>query len=115
LTSDGAAMRLQAVCHGTDGRFDLPRRDRLSRLTVQELLPLVSGLAAGAALGLVRPSLRFPVGALLAVLLGTLATVLTGEMSISPAFLLIDIPLVALASVLGLLAARQVRSPSRAG
>jgi hypothetical protein len=76
---------------------------------MQELLPLAGGLAAGAALGLLRPSLRLPLGALLAVLLGTLATVVTGEMSMSPAFLLVDIPLVALASVLGLLGARQLR------
>jgi len=76
---------------------------------MQELLPLAAGLAAGAALGLLRPSLRFPIGALAAVLLGTLATVVTGEISISAAFLLFDIPLVALASFLGFLAARQLR------
>jgi hypothetical protein len=76
---------------------------------MQELLPLAGGLVAGVALGLLRQSLRLPLGALLAVLLGTLATVVTGEMSISPAFLLVDIPLVALASVLGLLGARRLR------
>ena len=34
---------------------------------MQELVPLVSGCAVGLALGFVRPSLRLPVGALLAV------------------------------------------------
>ena len=75
---------------------------------MQELLPLVSGLAAGALLGLVRPGIRMPVGTLLAVLLGTFATVVTGEFAVSPGFLLVDIPLVALASVMGLALSRRV-------
>jgi uncharacterized membrane protein SpoIIM required for sporulation len=82
---------------------------------MQELVPLVSGFAGGLALGLVRPSLRLPVGALLAVVLGTLATVVTGELEVSWAFLLIDVPLVALAAACGLAVARRVRRPAGAG
>jgi hypothetical protein len=75
---------------------------------MQELVPLVSGFAVGLALGALRPSLRLWVGAALAVVLGVLATVVTGEFKTSWAFVLVDIPLVALASVCGLLVARRV-------
>jgi uncharacterized membrane protein SpoIIM required for sporulation len=75
---------------------------------MQELVPLVSGFAAGLVLGALRPSLRLWVGAVLAVVLGVLATVVTGEFKTSWAFVLVDIPLVALASVCGLLVARRV-------
>jgi hypothetical protein len=74
---------------------------------VQELIPLLSGFAVGLALGVVRPSLRVRVGAVLAVALGVLATVVTGEFKTSWAFVLIDIPLVGVAAVCGLVAARQ--------
>ena len=76
---------------------------------MQELVPIVTGFAAGLALGSLRPGVRLPVGALLAVVLGAAATVVTGESEISWAFVLIDIPLVALASACGLLVARRVR------
>lgn len=75
---------------------------------MQELVPLVSGFAVGLVLGALRPSLRLGVGAALAVVLGVLATVVTGELETSWAFVLVDIPLVALASVCGLLVARRV-------
>jgi hypothetical protein len=82
---------------------------------VQELIPLAFGYLLGAALGLVRSRLRLPVGALLVVALGAIATAATGEARISWAFVLIDIPIVALASVLGLLAGRRVNlAPRRA-
>jgi len=74
---------------------------------VQELFPILFGLSLGAALGFVRPSLRLLLGAGLAIALGVLATVLTGELTSSWAFLLIDIPLVALSAVAGLLAGRR--------
>ena len=70
---------------------------------MQELFPLACGLLLGAALGFVRPTLRLPVGAAMAVVLGVLATVATGEFKTSWSFVLIDIPLVALAAVVGLL------------
>ncbi|HSC90102.1 MAG TPA: hypothetical protein VLB86_00460 [Gaiellaceae bacterium] len=81
---------------------------------INELLPIASGLVVGALLGLVRPSLRLPVGAALAVLLGTLATIASGEYRIGWEFLLIDIPLVGLCAVAGLVTARRVREEVRA-
>lgn len=75
---------------------------------MQELFPILFGLILGAALGFVRPSLRLPVGAVLAIALGVLATVVTGEFSSSWAYLLVDIPLVALSALAGLLAGRRV-------
>ena len=69
---------------------------------MQELLPIVSGLFLGALIGLLRPSLRKPVGAALIVAFGVLATVVSGEYLISWSFLLIDIPLVAISAVSGL-------------
>ena len=74
---------------------------------MQELFPILFGLILGAALGFVRPSMRLPLGAGLAIALGVLATVVTGEFKSSWAFLLIDIPLVALSAVAGLLAGRR--------
>jgi hypothetical protein len=75
--------------------------------SVEELVPIVSGFAVGLALGALRPSLRLPIGAALAVVLGVLATVVTGEFRTSWAFVLIDIPLVAITAVSGLALARQ--------
>jgi xanthosine utilization system XapX-like protein len=75
---------------------------------VEELIPLGSGLLLGAVLGLLKPSLRLPLGAALAVALGILATVVTGESKISWSYVLIDVPIVAVAAVLGLLAGRSL-------
>jgi hypothetical protein len=75
---------------------------------VQELFPILFGLILGAGLGFVRPSMRLPVGAALAIVLGVLATVITGEFKSSWGYLLIDIPLVGLAAIAGLLAGRRV-------
>jgi hypothetical protein len=81
---------------------------------MQELFPLVCGLLLGATLGLVRPSVRLPLGAVLAVVLGLLATVVTGEFQLSWGYVLIDIPLVALAAFLAFVAARTLRpQPAR--
>ena len=74
---------------------------------MQELVPLLSGFAAGVVLGALRPSLRLAVGALLSVVLGVLATIVTGEFKTSWEFVLIDIPLVALATMFGLAVARE--------
>lgn len=76
---------------------------------MQELFPLVSGLLLGATLGFVRPAIRLPVGIGMAIVLGVLATVVTGEFKMSWGYLLVDIPLVAVAAILGLLAARHFR------
>ena len=76
---------------------------------MQELFPLGSGLLLGAALGWLRPSARLPIGLVVAVALGVTATVVTGEFELSWGYLLIDIPLVAVAAVVGLLTTRAVR------
>lgn len=80
-----------------------------------ELLPILSGLIVGGILGLLRPSLRLPLGLALAVPLGVLATFLTGEHEISWAFVLIDIPIVGFAAMAGLSLARWLRSRGEAG
>jgi hypothetical protein len=76
---------------------------------MQELFPLACGLVLGVTLGFVRPTLRLPIGAGLAIALGLLATVVTGEFKTSWGYLLIDIPLVGFAALLGFLSARQLR------
>jgi xanthosine utilization system XapX-like protein len=80
---------------------------------MEELIPLGSGLLLGCVLGLLRPSLRLPLGAVLAVVLGVMATVVTGESRISWSYVLIDIPLVAVSAVLGLLAGRRLAEVAR--
>ena len=77
---------------------------------MQELVPIVCGLLLGATLGYVRPSVRLPVGAALAVVLGVFATVVTGEAKLGWEYILIDIPLVAVCAAVGLVAGRQVRT-----
>ena len=69
---------------------------------MEELLPVASGLVLGSILGLLRPSVRVPVGLVLIAALGVAATVVSGEYLISWSFLLIDIPLVAISAVAGL-------------
>jgi hypothetical protein len=74
-----------------------------------ELFPVACGLLTGALIGLVRPSLRIPVGMSLAVVLGTAATVISGEFRISWAFLLIDVPLVAVTAAAAFAGVRALR------
>jgi hypothetical protein len=76
---------------------------------VQELLPVMSGLLIGLILGLLRPSLRMPVGLVLIIAFGVLATVVSGEYLISWSFLLIDIPLVAVSAAAGLFVTHRLR------
>jgi hypothetical protein len=73
---------------------------------MQELIPVGLGLLLGAALGYIRPSVRLPAGAALAVVLGVCATVITGEFKLSWEYVLVDIPLVALATCLSLVTVR---------
>jgi hypothetical protein len=84
---------------------------------MQELIPFGCGLLLGAALGWVRPAIRLPLGALLAVLAGVFATVVTGEFKLSWDYLLVDIPLVAVSAFVGFVALRRTaaalgRAPS---
>jgi hypothetical protein len=76
---------------------------------VNELFPLLCGLIVGTGLALVAPRLRPILGALAAILLGVAATVVSGEYHIGWEFVLIDIPLVALSSVVALVAVRAAR------
>ncbi len=76
---------------------------------MNEILPMVSGLIAGVMLGGLAPRLRLLFGAAAAVVLGTLATVISGEHLVSWGFLLVDIPLVGLFAVVGVLVSRAIR------
>jgi hypothetical protein len=76
---------------------------------MQELIPVICGLALGAGLGALRPGIRLPVGAIFSVMIGVLATVITGEFKSTWGYVLIDIPLVAGTAFLGLAVTRQLR------
>jgi hypothetical protein len=80
---------------------------------MEELVPFAFGFVLGLVLGFVRRSLRLPVGAFVAVVLGVTATVVTGEASISWAFVLFDIPIVAVSAVIGLIAGRRLAPAPR--
>ena len=77
-------------------------------MRVEEVLPVVSGLFLGALIGLLRPSLRIPVGAALIVAFGV-AILTGGEYLISWSFLLIDIPLVAVSAAASLYVTHRLR------
>jgi hypothetical protein len=82
---------------------------------VEELIPASFGLVLGAALGRLTPRLRLPVGTVLAVALGVTATIVTGEATISWAFVLVDIPIVAICTAAGVLLGRRLSpEPARA-
>jgi hypothetical protein len=76
---------------------------------MEELLPLASGFAIGLLLDLVQPRHRIPLALCLAALFAALATVTSGELWVSPWFLLIDLVLVAAAAAAGFLCARYLR------
>jgi len=80
-----------------------------------ELFPIVAGLLCGLVLGRLTARRRVLVGLAFSVIAGALATVVSGEWRISWAFLLIDIPLVAVYAVVGDLLSRSValRRPNR--
>ena len=82
-------------------------------MIVEELLPVMSGLFLGSLLGLLRPSLRVPIGMVLIIAFGVLATVVSGEYLISWSFLLIDIPLVAVSAAAGLFVTHRLRWAGR--
>jgi hypothetical protein len=76
---------------------------------MQEMFPIACGLLLGAMLGFLRPGVRLPVGVAAAVALGVLATVITGEFKMSWGYVLVDIPLVACATLVALVAAQRLR------
>ena len=82
-------------------------------MIVEELVPVASGFVIGLILGLLRPSLRVPIGIVLIFAFGVLATVVSGEYLISWSFLLIDIPLVAVSAAAVLFVTHRLRWASR--
>lgn len=74
---------------------------------MQELVPIGFGLLAGAFLGSFSAGGRPWLGLVLSIVLGGLATFVTGEFRVSMAFVLIDIPLVAISAGVAYLALRQ--------
>lgn len=72
-----------------------------------ELFPIAAGLLCGLVLGSLTARRRVVVGLVFSVLAGLLATVVSGEWKVSWAFLLIDIPLVAVSAVIGALVSRR--------
>jgi hypothetical protein len=78
---------------------------------MNELFPIAAGLLIGSGLQFVRPSLRLPVAIGAAVVIGFLATVISGEYKIGWEFLAIDIPGTAIAVAVGWLVTKRVRSP----
>ncbi len=75
---------------------------------MNELFPIVAGLLCGLLLGSLTAKRRIFVGLAFALVAGTLATIVSGEWRMSWAFLLIDIPLVAISSATGVLLSRKV-------
>jgi hypothetical protein len=65
---------------------------------MDELFPIVSGVVLGIVVAGARPSLRPWVGIALSIALGLAATALSGELAIGWEYLLVDIPLVAVAA-----------------
>jgi hypothetical protein len=76
---------------------------------VNELFTVATGLALGSTLTLIRPQMRLRVGVGSSVVLGSIATIISGEYAIGWEFLLIDIPLVAVCSAAGFSLMRAAR------
>jgi hypothetical protein len=75
-----------------------------------ELLPASMGFVLGALLTRLHSARRWWIGITLILLLAASATVLTGEFQLSWGFLLVDIPLVGIATCAGFIAFRRRRS-----
>jgi hypothetical protein len=71
---------------------------------VNEVVPLLGGAVLGYLVGGLRPHKRLVVIAFLSVPVGICASAVTGELSISWEFVLVDIPLVALSAAVGVAA-----------
>jgi hypothetical protein len=81
---------------------------------MQELIPVGFGLLLGAMLGFARPSVGPLFGAAGVLLLGFAASAVTGELEVSWGFLLVDVPLVALAAFVALQVGRRLSPAWRA-
>jgi hypothetical protein len=77
---------------------------------MNEVVPLVFGLGAGLALGVLTSQRRPLVWVVVSVVLGATATFLTGEWRLSWTFVLFDIPLVAASAAAAHLLARRTTS-----
>ena len=78
---------------------------------MNEILPIISGLALGAVLQSIRPQRRLPAGVILGVLLALSATILSREYLASWSYVVLDVILVAASAVTcyRLIAASRVR------
>lgn len=75
---------------------------------MNELLPIASGIVLGAVLAHLRPALPLRIQAALAILLGAIAAVASGEFSVSWGYLLVDIALVAGSALASMRLARKL-------
>jgi hypothetical protein len=73
-----------------------------------ELFPVAAGLVAGAVVAWVPALRRRRLTWLAALVLGLTATVVSGESRVSWAYLLVDVPLVAVSCLLGTALTRRV-------
>jgi len=78
-----------------------------------EMLPFVEGVLLGLLLGRMKPKTRMRLGGPLAVVLGALATIASGELQRSWAFLVVDVALVALTAGAALLAMHRLGGARR--
>ena len=76
-----------------------------------EVLPILSGVVVGVLVGGARPQLRLPTAALLCVVLGFTATVISGESRLGWEY--VDIPLVAVSAVVSFVLARTIVTRAR--
>lgn len=81
---------------------------------MSELFPVLSGVVIGVALGAIAPNLRVPIALALALVIGFVATVISGEYSLTWGYLLVDIPLVGVSTATSYLVARAIRLRSLA-
>jgi hypothetical protein len=76
---------------------------------VSELLPVASGIVLGAILACLCPGLRLRIGAVLAIFLGTIATLASGEFGVSWGYLLVDVALVTGSALVSMMLAHKTR------
>ncbi len=74
-----------------------------------ELQPIFSGVLLGSLLGYVRPSLRVRLGVASALVLGAIATILSGEILVAGWYVLIDVSLVAVSAAVALTLVHRLR------
>lgn len=76
---------------------------------MHESFPVLGGLAVGVALGALAPRGRLRLGVAVSLVLGSLATIVSGEYRIGWEFLLVDVPVVGLSTAVGLAGSRALR------